>query len=120
MSSIGGEINAMQSLRAPATAISFAAIVLAPFASGAANSKLTSTVSESDNKSNPETILAAEPPPPEAPSLSSTPPPSESSIAEVDIVKLPPTALAAEPASDNDVEWSAQNIHSELELITSL
>ena len=81
---------------------------------------ITSTVSESDNKSNPEIILAAEPPPPEAPSLSSTPPPSESSIAEVDIVKLPPTAAAAEPASDNAVGWSAQYIHSELELITSL
>ena len=84
--------------------------------SGAAKSKLTSTVSESSSKSNPAAIS------PVVGALSSVPPESEASIAEPCVLNvLAPSesvlaALAAarvNPASSKFVSWSIQRIYSD-------
>ena len=71
-------------------------MVFAPLASGAAKIRFTSSDSASSNLSNPTAIS------PVVGALSSDPPESEASIAEVLVVKEVLSETVS-PASDNDV-----------------
>ena len=75
--------------------------------SGAAKSKLTSTVSASSSKSKPAAIS------PVVGALSSVPPESEASNADACVSNAPPTA-SVEPASVRFVSsWSIHRIYSD-------